>query len=152
MLNDPFTVTLQEWAEVFMRQSMRNFMRFSRQSGLSMSQLGALLHIHHESRIGVSDLGGHLGVTSAAASQMLERLVKQGLILRTEDPVDRRVKQLVITDKGELVIQESIQARQSWFDELSEILSADEKIQVIAALNILVDKTIQLEPIVEIEK
>lgn len=141
--------TLQAWVEVFMRHSMRNFIRYARQSGLSVSQLGALLHIHHESCSGVSNLGDHLGVTSAAASQMLERLVQQGLILRTEDPNDRRVKQLLLTDKGEQVLQESIRARQGWLDDLSEMLSTSEQEQVTTALDILIEKTTQLEQSVE---
>ena len=146
---DPVASTLQDWVEVFMRHSMRNFIRYARASGLSVSQLGALLHIHHESCSGVSHLGDHLGVTSAAASQMLERLVPQELILRSEDPNDRRVKQLVLTDKGEQVIQESIRARQGWLDELSEMLTISEQEQVTAALNILIEKTSQLKPLAE---
>jgi DNA-binding MarR family transcriptional regulator len=141
---NPFVATLHEWIEVFMHHSMRNFIRYSRESGLSMSQIGALFRIHHKGGSGVSDLGEHLGVTSAAASQMLERLVQQGLILRSEDPVDRRVKQLVLTEKGIQTLQESIRARQGWLDELSKMLSASEGEQVMAALNILIEKTKQI--------
>ena len=93
----------------------------------------------------MKDLGDHLGVSSAAASQMLERLVQQHLILRSEDPSDRRVKHLVLTERGIQTIQESIRSREEWMDDLSKTLSADEKAQVVAALNILIEKTQQLE-------
>ena len=87
----------------------------SRESGLSMSQISALFHIHQADGSGVTDLGDHLGVTSAAASQMLERLVQQELILRTEDPDDRRVKQMVLTEKGARVSRRaSMPARVGW--------------------------------------
>ena len=137
---DPFVVTLHKWMEVFMRRSVRDFTSYARESGLSMSQLGALFQIHHKGSSGVTDLGDKLGVTSSAASQMLERLVHQGLILRSEDPSDRRVKQIALTDKGCQVLQESIRARQSWLSGLAEILSDSEKEEIIAALNILIDK------------
>jgi len=140
---DPFVAALQEWIEIFMRRSMRNFIQHSKDSGLSMSQNVALFHIHCQGSSGVSGLGEHLGVTSAAVSQMLERLVQQGLILRTEDPNDRRVKQIVLTDKGHQVLQEGINARQGWLNELGEHLSAGEKDQVVAALKILVHKARQ---------
>jgi len=146
---EPVASTLQTWVEVFMRHSMRNFIRYARQSGLSVPQLGALLHIQRENCSGVSNLGDHLGVTSAAASQMLERLVQQGLILRTEDPNDRRVKQLILTAKGEQVLQEGLHARQGWLDDLSETLSPSEQAEVSAALKILIEKTTQLELAVE---
>ena len=132
-----------------MQRSMRDFMGFARERGLSMSQLGALFHIHHRGSSGVSDLGDDLGVTSSAASQMLERLVHQGLILRSEDPSDRRVKHIVLTDKGLQVLHESIRARQSWLADLAETLSGSEKEDIIAALNILIDKAEHLSQLVE---
>jgi DNA-binding MarR family transcriptional regulator len=141
---DPLVVTLQEWIEVSMHRSIRNFICYAREGGLSMSQLGALFHIHHRGSSGVTDLGDHLGVTSAAASQMLERLVQQGLILRSEDPSDRRVKQIVLTDKGLQVLQESIRARQRWLYDLAETLSDSEKEATIEALNTLIDKANRL--------
>lgn len=142
---DPFVAVLREWLEVFMGRSMHGFVRYAKERGLSMSQLEALFFIYHKGGGGVKDLGDHLGVSSAAASQMLERLVQQHLILRTEDPLDRRGKQLVLTERGIQTIQESIRSREEWMDELPKALSADEKTQVVAALYILIDKTQRLE-------
>jgi len=139
------TAVLQEWVAVFMRRSMRNFIRYTRENGLSMSQIGALFHIHREGSGGVTDLGDSLGVTSAAASQMLERLVQQDLILRSEDQLDRRVKQLALTEKGIQIIQESIYARQGWLEDLARTLSPSEKEQVVTALEILIDKAKRLK-------
>jgi DNA-binding MarR family transcriptional regulator len=141
---DLFLATLQQWIEVSMHRSIRNFICFSRESGLSMSQLGTLFHLHHIGSSGVTDLGEHLGVTSAAASQMLERLAQQGLILRTEDPSDRRVKQILLTDKGLQVLQESIRARQAWLYDLAESLSDSEKEASLPALRILIDRASRL--------
>lgn len=138
---DPFVATLQRWMEVSMRRSMRHFVRYARDSGLSMSQLGALFHLHRRGIMGVTDLGEHLGVTSAAASQMLERLVQQGLIQRSEDPHDRRVKQIVLTEKGSLALKESIHARQSWLEEVAVCLSESDKKQISEALEILIEST-----------
>ena len=138
--DDPLVVALQKWIEVSMHRSMRHFICYAREGGLSMSQLGALFYIHRRGSSGVTDLGDHLGVTSAAASQMLERLVQQELVLRSEDPSDRRVKQIVLTDKGFQVLRESIRARQSWLYDLAGTLSDSEKEAVIVALNTLIDK------------
>lgn len=149
---DPFIVTLQEWIKVSMDRSIRDFIRYARESGLSMSQLGALFHIHHRGSSGVTDLGEHLGVTSAAASQMLERLVQQELILRSVDPSDRRVKQIVLTAKGLQVLQESIRARQGWLYDLAETLSDPEKETITAALNVLIDKAHHLRQPIELDR
>lgn len=142
---DPFVNTLGKWIEVFMRRSMHNFISYSKEKGLSMSQLGALLRLFRGGSCSVSDIGDNLGVTNAAASQMLERLVQQGLILRKEDPEDRRVKQVVLTDKGREILQESIAARQVWLENLARTLSEAEREQITAALEVLIDKASQLE-------
>lgn len=140
MQSDPFVSTLQEWTEVSMRHSMHHFIRYVRESGLSMSHFGAMFHVHRMGSCGVTDLGDHLGVTSAASSQMLERLVQQGFILRAEDPKDRRVKQIVLTDKGHRVLEEGLHARQDWLSNLAQTLSDSEKETVMAGLNILIDR------------
>lgn len=142
---DPFVNTLGKWIEIFMRRSMHNFISYSKEKGLSMSQLGALLHLFRGGSCSVSDIGDNLGVTNAAASQMLERLVQQGLILRKEDPNDRRVRQIVLTDKGHQILQESIAVRQGWLENLARTLTDSQREQVTAALNILIEKANQLE-------
>ena len=110
-----------------------------------MSQIGALFRLFHKGNSAVSDIGDELGVTTAAVSQMLDRLVQQGLILRNEDPNDRRMKQIVLTDKGRLTLQEIFYARQSWLINLASALSESEKEQVVTALNVLIDKSNQLD-------
>jgi len=141
---EPFVQSLQDWIDVFMRRSMHKMILFSKESGFSTSQLGALFRIYHHST-GVSDIGHELGITSAAASQMLDPLVQQGLILRTEDPRDRRVRQIALTDKGQQILQQSINARQAWLDELAVHLTPAEKEQVIAALHLMINAAKQIE-------
>jgi DNA-binding MarR family transcriptional regulator len=144
MSSDPFVPMLKEWIEVSMQHSMRNFLRFARESGLSMSHLGAIFHIHQIGSCGVTEIGEHLGVTSAAASQMLDRLVQQGFVLRTEDPEDRRVKQIALTTQGQKILSEGIRAREIWLDELAETLSESEKETITSALSMLIAKVNQL--------
>jgi DNA-binding MarR family transcriptional regulator len=146
---DPLVETLQRWIAVSMHRSMRDFMGYAKEIGLSMAQMGALFQIYHRGCSGVTDLGDKLGVTSSAASQMLERLVHQELVRRSEDPSDRRVKQIVVTDKGRQVLEDSIRARQSWASDLADTLSDCEKEAIIAALNPLIDKASQLGQLVE---
>jgi DNA-binding MarR family transcriptional regulator len=143
--SDPMVATLLDWMEIFMHNSMRNFMLYAREKNLSMPQIGALFRIKHKGASGVSDIGSELGITSAGASQMLDRLVQLGLIVRTEDPNDRRGKQIALTEKGQAIVKESIRARQGWTESLAATLTEREKAQVAAALNILIEKTRQLE-------
>ncbi|HUW09004.1 MAG TPA: MarR family transcriptional regulator [Anaerolineae bacterium] len=145
MKPDPFASVLHEWIGVFMRRSMRDLILYSRESGLSMSQMGALFHIHSRGACGVSEIGDSLGTSSAAASQMLERLVRQGLVVRAEDPEDRRAKRITVTDLGLRVLQESFRARLGWVDELAQGLSPSEQEQVRASLKLMIERANQLD-------
>lgn len=144
MSADPFISTLQEWIQVLMRYSMRNFLRIARESGLSMSHLGAIFHIHRSGSCGVTEIGDHLGVTSAAASQLLDRLVQQGLVLRAEDAEDRRVKRIELTGRGQQILEEGLRARQSLLNDLAGVLTDSEQQSITSALQILIDKVNQL--------
>jgi MarR family transcriptional regulator for hemolysin len=143
--SNPLVATLHEWFGIFRRRLMGNFFIYARDRGLTMAQFGAMLRIYHKGACGVSDIGSDLGVTNSAASQMLERLVQLKLVTRSEDPSDRRVKQIVLTDKGRQIIQESSLAFQTWMEDLARTMTAAEQEQVRTALIILVDKARQLE-------
>ena len=136
---------LIRWTEVLMHRSMHKFMFYAKERGLSMPQIGALFQIHRRGVLGVSEIASESGITSAAASQMLDRLVQQGLVGRSEDPNDRRGKQIVLTEKGEQIRQESIRARQDWMSTLVKQLTPAEREQVAAALNILIERAKQIE-------
>jgi DNA-binding MarR family transcriptional regulator len=137
--------TLMNWIEVFMRRSMRNFFLYSKQNGFSITQIAALFLIRRKGTSSVSDIGFELGITSPAASQLLERLVQQGLIVRSEDPNDRRLRQIALSQQGEVVLKEGLQARQKWLEDLVKLMSLDEQEQVFTALNIMLEKADQLE-------
>jgi DNA-binding MarR family transcriptional regulator len=115
-------------------------MLYAREKGLSRSMIGTLFYLSHNHRhpTGVTDIGEHLGVSSAAASQMLERLVEEGLIQRSENPADRRMKTLILTEKGHKIIKETINARLGWFEELVESFTDAEKEQIISALELII--------------
>lgn len=138
-------VTLHEWFTIFRRNLMGNIFAYAKDRGLTMAQFGALLHIFHKGACGVSDIGSDLGVTNSAASQMLERMVQQKIITRSEDPADRRVKQIVLTEKGRQILEESEHANQSWLEELASKMTPAEQEQVREALVILIEKAGQLE-------
>ena len=144
--NEEFYEALRHWNRIALGHSMRGVFAHSKATGLSMAQLGALNHLHRHGACGVSAISQVLGVSSAASSQMLDRLVQQDLISRVEDPHDRRAKQIELTSKGQHLLDASLQARDKWLDDLAATLSPAEQAQVTQALQILIAKVHQLEP------
>lgn len=120
-----------------MKRSMRDFKRFMDESGLSPSQINTLMHLYYGGICGVSDIGGHLSITNAAASQMIDRMVTLELLERSEDPNDRRAKRLTLTAKGKAVVEKGIDARRAWMEALTDNLSPEQQAMIAEALNVL---------------
>jgi DNA-binding MarR family transcriptional regulator len=78
-----------------------------------------------------------LGVTNAAASQMVDRLVQLGMLERSEDPEDRRARQLRLTDLGRALVERSVEVRRRWMEELILTLTPEQQTQITDALSIL---------------
>lgn len=135
----PFTQAIRQWSEIFLQRSMRDFGHFMRAAGLSMPQVNTLMRLYHKHNCGVSDIGDHLGISNAAASQMVERLVQQGLLERIESPTDRRMKQLSLTARGRALVDQANEARHAWIATLGSALTHQQQTVIITALGYLTE-------------
>jgi DNA-binding MarR family transcriptional regulator len=134
------TEVIRAWSEWSMHRSMRDFKRFIGDTGLSFSHVSILMRLyHHGDKGGISEMGEHLGVTIAAASQAVDQLVQRGLIERSEALADRRVKRLALTAKGKALIEQGFAVRSGWMESLAHALSPEQQEQVIAALVLLTE-------------
>jgi DNA-binding MarR family transcriptional regulator len=67
--------------------------------GLGVNDLSALDHLlQSQLPLGPVELGHRLGITSASATTLVDRLEKAGHIVRAADPADRRRQTLVVTE------------------------------------------------------
>jgi DNA-binding MarR family transcriptional regulator len=140
-----FSQAIRSWMDVFMHRSMRGWGLFAKSTGLSMPQFSILMQLHHKGVCGVSDISERFDITSAAASQLVDKLVQSGFIKREEDPHDRRAKLLDLTNKGKELVQQGIEERYRWVDQLAERLTREQLVQVSEALNIMTGAARELE-------
>jgi len=130
---------VREWAKVFMNRALSDFKRFMEDTGLSFSHVNILMRLFHGGISGVSEIGERMGITNAAASQTVDRLVHMGLIIRKEDPDDRRAKRLELTQVGRDMIEKGVDTRSHWIERLTDTLSAEEQDLITSALTILTE-------------
>ncbi len=144
-----FNHSLRAWMDVFMQRSMGNWWRFARSTGLSMSQFSLMMQMYHRGACGMSGISERFEITPAAASQMVDKLVHSGYIVREEDPADRRAKRLNLTTKGRELIEQGIEERYRWVDDLAGKLNTEERAQIVAALDLMMQaaQEIESEPI-----
>jgi len=143
--SDPFLKALHTWADTFMQHAMHGMLSLAKQKNLSLSQLGAMFRIHHDGSCGMTDLAEMLGISGAAASQLIDRLVSFGLLDRFEDENDRRAKRLQVTPDGDRMVHEIMDSRHRWLEQLSESLSEDERESAARILTMLSDRINEIE-------
>lgn len=70
----------------------------ARELGLSLTDLTALHHLVGRASVGPAELGKRLGMSSASATVLVDRLERAGHVQRRRDPADRRRVVLEVTD------------------------------------------------------
>jgi len=130
--------------ELLLARIIQDFMQFMHQTGLSRPQIHALLHIYHAGECPISEIGGLTDSSAAAASQLVERLVQQGLVERTEDPLDRRTKKLRLTDRSLALINQGVTSN-PFLVELMAALTPLQRETVHAAFDYLAEASQQIQ-------
>jgi DNA-binding MarR family transcriptional regulator len=137
--NEQFSQVLHEWVKVFMRRTGQEFKHFMDDSGLSFSQVSTLMRLHYSGRVDVSDVAEQMGITNAAASQLVDRLVQMGLLERMEDSVDRRIKRLTLTTAGHELSEKLVETRRRWMERFTNSLTSQQRESISTALQIMTD-------------
>ena len=106
----------------------------SPETDFTYSQMVILQIVKKNPGIGIKDLASALGITSSAATQQVDTLVKKGFLEREGNTEDRRSLNLRLSAKSEADIKEM---KQTFINRLVEFFSVltDEELATFATLN-----------------
>src|SRR5919201_1816260 len=109
---------------------------------MSFSQLKALqfLSTDDAAETSLKQLGDQLGLSLPAISRAVDGLVQRGLVTRTEDAVDRRMKRVRPTEAADELIARLIDVRFAELGKFVETLSPRERDKLAAALALLSER------------
>lgn len=93
---------------------------------LTIAQLKSLLFIAGQEVTNFKKLAAALAVTPASVTGIVDRLVEQGLVSRTENPEDRRMLLLKATERGATLLTKLRESRISHVSEILAQLSMEE--------------------------
>lgn len=94
--------------------------------GITTPQFNALLTLHDNPNITMGELCEKLFLACSTATDLIDRMEKNGFLERNRDPQDRRVIRLAISPKGQQVISEVITARRRYVASILEKLNGTE--------------------------
>ncbi len=111
------------------RQQRRSF-----PTGLTPSQISALITIDHHGPIRLSDLARLEAVAPPTITRIVAKLEADALVERRSDDRDRRIARVTITDEGHRRIDETRAARNEWFGRKLAALTAEDLAAVLASV------------------
>ena len=100
---------------------------------LTYNQYKTLLTIAGSGRCSLGDLGRDLEVAMSSASQMVDRLVAQGLVERQQDAENRRQVIIRLTPRGQALIGELRSGILDRYRKLLKQLEPAEQEELVAA-------------------
>jgi len=95
-----------------------------------------LTHLRGRS-VTMRELATKLGVGESAATAVVERLVRQGLVLRCDDPSDRRVVRLALSHEGDQIAGELQAKACAKTASLLAVLSDEQLVQLVEIMETL---------------
>ena len=105
---------------------------------LTIAQLKSLFFIINQGSTSAGTLAAALGVTPTNTTGIIDRLVKQGLVTRTENPENRRMLLLRATDRGEELVARLRERRRDYMSEVLQRMSVGELTTISQGLSSLV--------------
>jgi DNA-binding MarR family transcriptional regulator len=107
---------------------------------LSMSQMKLLftLDLHTDEDCSLSHVGKTLALSLPACSRAVDGLHQRGFVERREDPADRRVKRVRLTDEGRALVRRLNTARFAAIAQFADTLSPADRDRLAAALTPIV--------------
>lgn len=122
-----------------MRSGQAPLVQFAEQYNLTLSQLKVLFVLSsREQPQAVSELARATTLSLPAAGRAVDAVVRSGLVSRSEDPDDRRVKRIALTETGRQVADEINERRAATLRELVMQMSPDDRSALASALDPLV--------------
>jgi len=107
---------------------------------LTFSQLRVLFLLREEGQLTMSRLAETLGVTSATASGIVDRIERRGLVERVHRADDRRVVECVLTDEGLRLVREMAGARLDAFRQMLAVLTPEELADFDRLIGVVIER------------
>ncbi|MBP2627583.1 MAG: transcriptional regulator, MarR family [Firmicutes bacterium] len=106
--------------------------------GMTLSQSYTIVEIGRAGAMSANQLTEILGVDKSTVSKSIDKLVNNGILVRSSDPEDRRSVILCLSNKGQLAFEEVEKRAIAYFGEVVADIPDDKREQIVESLQYLV--------------
>ena len=101
----------------------------------SKNEILSLLILYRKKNVNMTEIADYINAPLNTATGVVGRLEKKMMIERKRDSLDRRVVNIVLTEKGNLFIEEEKKSFEYYFKEIFSSLTDEEKAAAISIFN-----------------
>ena len=128
------TVQIADGLRPILLKLSRELRREAREVGVSPEQVSLLVAIKYQPGIGLRELAARERVSPPAMSKHVDRLERDGLVLRTPSVEDKRRVGLTLSPEGDRVLRRVRSRRTAWLATRLKGLTAEELQAIEAAI------------------
>jgi DNA-binding MarR family transcriptional regulator len=128
----------------FYQRSHRLIDRIMTAKGASYARARTLNQIAHAGTLRSIDLATMSGFAPRTVTEAIDGLERDGLVVRTLDPTDRRVKRISLTAAGVAAVEAAEQSRVKYVQDVFGVLTADECEEIVRIVGILNERLADL--------
>ncbi len=129
-MNEIMPVIMKE----FSRRHMQEF-----KGKITLPQFLILGFLHSNGQSNMSDLAHFMNVTTAAMTGIVDRLVRDGYLVRVFDNNDRRIIKVRLTAEGNTLVKEINQHKRRMLIRIFSAISAEDRRQYLRILTRIKD-------------
>jgi MarR family transcriptional regulator for hemolysin len=128
--------TLLEVVPLIM-QGIRSEMRNRRLLDLTVPQFRTLAFVNRNEGSSLWEVANHVGLTPPSMSRIVDGLIARGLMVRKDDPDDRRRVRLTVTNRGQAILETVTLGTLSYLADKLGDLDADKRAAIDTAMEAL---------------
>ena len=107
------------------------------EKGMTLPRFDVLAAIDRRGEMKMGELSEALLVSNGNVTQLVQKLVRDGLVDYRKPPGDRRASIVALTDEGKQVFAKMARAHQDWIDQMLGGLNFTQRERLYVALGIL---------------
>ncbi len=104
------------------------------ETGLGLTDFAILEALLHKGPLTINAIGEKVLLTSGSMTAAINRLKKNGLVQRVQDPADGRCFHVHLTPSGSKVIENAYALHQKNLEKVAEVLNPDERDELVRLL------------------
>jgi len=135
-----FADRIGELMPVIMKEFMKHQGNEFHKLKITMPQFFVLEFLHRSGECRMGDIAKFINVTTAAITGIVDRLVRDGYVLRAGDLKDRRIVKIRLTVKGAKVVRDMIERRKQVSVKMFGMISQKERAQYLNILTRIKEK------------